>query len=387
MAMLSAAGVRRDLIHAAGQAGILVTDEPRTEIAPAVVDQALGQLAERSLLTFTLDGQVVVAHRLVLRVIRDQLAKQGRLAPLCQVLSSLLDTRAAALVGSQDRVAIRDVSEQVTSLRNAAAGLLDEPPEELTTMMLRLRLWTLYHLNELGDSAQQAVAVGEPLIGDFERVLGPDHPDMLNSRNNLANAYQAAGRAVEAIPLHQKTFAALQRVLGPDHPDTLSSRNNLALAYQEAGRPADAIPLHEQALAALERVLGPDHPDTLSSRNNLANAYQEAGRADEAIRLHEKTLTDRERVLGPDHPDTLSSRNNLAFAYQEAGRPADAIPLHQQVSTASEPIRGRAGTLSSRSNLANPNQEASPMTDAGRQDTTAAKHLHPQRLVHWNDDE
>ena len=45
----------------------------------------------------------------------------------------------------------------------------------------------LYHLNELGDSAPQAVAVGEPLIEDLKRVLGPDHPDTLSARNSLAD--------------------------------------------------------------------------------------------------------------------------------------------------------------------------------------------------------
>ena len=66
-------------------------------------------------------------------------------------------------------------------------------------------------------------------------------------------------------------------MLGPDHPDTLTSRNNLADAYQSAGRLDRAIPLYEQTLADRERVLGPDHPDTLASRNNLAYAYQSAG--------------------------------------------------------------------------------------------------------------
>ena len=68
-------------------------------------------------------------------------------------------------------------------------------------------------------------------------------------------------------------------MLGPDHPDTLTSRNNLAIAYRAAGRVAEAILLHEQTLADMEPVLGPDHPDSLVSRNNLAAAYQEAGRA------------------------------------------------------------------------------------------------------------
>ena len=78
----------------------------------------------------------------------------------------------------------------------------------------------------------------------------------------------------------KQTLADRERVLGPDHPDTLTSRNNLAYAYVAAGRAAEAIPLHEQTLAALERVLGPDHPYTLGSRDNLAAAYRAAGGAD-----------------------------------------------------------------------------------------------------------
>ena len=90
------------------------------------------------------------------------------------------------------------------------------------------------------------------------------------------------GRLDEASTLYEQTLAARERVLGPDHPDILQSRNNLAIAYRDAGRLEEAITLHEQTLAARERVLGPDHPHTLNSRNNLAIAYRDAGRLDEA---------------------------------------------------------------------------------------------------------
>ena len=75
------------------------------------------------------------------------------------------------------------------------------------------------------------------------------------------------------------------RRLGPDHPDTLTSRNNLALAYADAGRLDEAILLHEKSLEARERVLGPEHPDSLASRNNLAIAYRAANRDEDAARL------------------------------------------------------------------------------------------------------
>jgi len=36
----------------------------------------------------------------------------------------------------------------------------------------------------------------------MERVLGPEHPDTLTSRNNLASGYRDLGRYEEAVALH-----------------------------------------------------------------------------------------------------------------------------------------------------------------------------------------
>jgi tetratricopeptide (TPR) repeat protein len=66
------------------------------------------------------------------------------------------------------------------------------------------------------------------------RPRRPGHP---SSRNNLADAYQEVGRLDEAIQLYTRTLTDRERVLGPDHPDTLLSRNNLADAC-EGGGPA-----------------------------------------------------------------------------------------------------------------------------------------------------
>jgi tetratricopeptide (TPR) repeat protein len=356
VSVLSAAGVPRAVLHAAGQAGALSKEnETAAGVPPEVVDEALGRLAGSSLLTFSTGGGTVTAHRLVMRVVRERLARQGRLAATCQAAAAALDARAEALQQAwEDRPARRDLVEQILAVHEHVAVFSGEPDSELTQAVLRLRGWALWFLNDLGDSAAQAIAVGEPLLADQERVLGPDHPDTLGSRNNLALAYQAAGRAAEAIPLHERTLADRERTLGPDHLDTLASRNNLAAAYRAAGRAAEAIPLHERTLADYERTLGPDDPSTLTSRNNNALAYWAAGRFAEAIALHERTLADRERVLGPDHPDTLTSRNNLAAAYRAAGRAAEAIPLYERTLADRERTLGpdHPDTLQSRNNLA-----------------------------------
>ena len=379
ISVLSAAGVRRDVLDAAGQAGLL-GGGPEAEPAPEVntdaeaVTAALGQLAERSLVSFSPDGRVVSAGRPVLRAVRDRLAEQGRLADTCRAAAAVLEARCEALVGSPNRLAVRDIPDQVRALGDVVAGLPGGPGAELAGALLRLRGWSLYHLNALGDQAQRAIVIGEPLIADTERALGPDDPDTLAARNNLANAYQTAGRADEAIVLHEQVVAGRERMLGADDPLTAQSRQNLAAAYRAAGRTEQsstdpdatapqeqtlvgpgAVALHQQVLADRERALGPDDPDTLAARNNLAVAYQTAGRIDEAIALHEQALADRERVLGPDHPATLNSRSNLAVAYQATGRTDAAITLHQQVLADRERVLGpdHPDTDSSRNNLAN----------------------------------
>ena len=351
MAVLSAAGVRRELLHVAGRAGVLASGGHRVEAA--LVDRVLEWLSDRSLLTFSLDGQTVMMHRLVAQVVRDGLVRRRRLGAVCWVAASVLEAHAIAVAGSQDRPAVRGIPQQVTALLDHTAELAGEADEELAELLLRLRFIALYHLIELGDRAPQAIAVGEPLTADLERLLGPGHPDTLNSRNSLAAAYLAAGRVADAIPLFEQTLVVLQRQLGPDHPDTLTSQNNLASAYQDAGRVAEAIQLYEQNLAVRERLLGPDHPSTLNSRGNLAAAYLAADRVADAIALFEQTLAGRDRVLGPDHPDTQTSRKNLAKAYRAAGRVADAIPLEQTLAGRQQVLRpDHPDTQTSRKNLA-----------------------------------
>jgi tetratricopeptide (TPR) repeat protein len=363
MAVLSPARINRDLLSAAGRAGLLSSGR---RLAADHVDQALEQMARWSLLTFSQDGQTILVHSLIARLVRDGLARRDRLTSVCRAVASLLEARANELAERQDRQAARDIAGQATALVENAAGPAGEIHEELRRALLPLRFLTLYHLIELGDSAPQAIAVGEPLIADLEQVLGSSHPDTLNSRNSLAAAYRAAGRAAEAVPLFERTLVSRQRVLGPGHPDTLTSQNNLAAAYQDAGRVAEAILMSELTLAAREYVMGEDHPSTLNSRGNLAVAYRDAGRAEEAILLFEQTLAGRERVLGGDHSDTLNSRNHLANAYRDADRIVDALPLIAQTLAARERTLGpdHPRTLGARNNLAVAYRDAGRAEDA-----------------------
>jgi tetratricopeptide (TPR) repeat protein len=70
--------------------------------------------------------------------------------------------------------------------------------------------------------------------------------------------------------LHKRALAIREKALGPDHPDVANSLNNLARLYQDQHRYADAEPLHKRALAITEKTLGPKHPDVATALKRLA---------------------------------------------------------------------------------------------------------------------
>jgi tetratricopeptide (TPR) repeat protein len=136
-----------------------------------------------------------------------------------------------------------------------------------------------------------------------------------------------AGKYTEAIPLAERVLAIREKALGPNHPSVASSLNNLGMLYASQGHYADAELLHQRSLAIREKALGPYHPDVAQSLNSLASLYDQQGRYPDAEPLYKRSLAIREKTLGPDHPDVAQSLNNLALLYKDEGRYADAEPF------------------------------------------------------------
>ncbi len=67
--------------------------------------------------------------------------------------------------------------------------------------------------------------------------LGPDHenaelPRLLNTAGNFL---QDSGDAAGALPLYRRALESSERLLGPEHPATLTTRNNIAFWTAERG--------------------------------------------------------------------------------------------------------------------------------------------------------
>ena len=290
----------------------------------------------------------------------------------------------------------RELTERVRLFRRFTHLDLD-PQEQSFHSKTRIVLLGARALSDIGE-LKEAIAASEALLDDLQQVLGPDHPDTLTTRSNLAGCLGGAGRVAEATAADKALLDDQERVLGPDHPQTLITRSNLAHWLGRAGRVAEATAAYEELLTDHLRILGPDHLDTLNTRNNLAQSLGEAGRVADATTAYEALLGDLQRVLGPDHPHTLTTRNNLAQSLGEAGRAADATTAYEALLDDQQRILGpdHPDTLTTRNNLAHWLGESGRLAEA----TTAYEALlddhrrvlgpdHPRtltaraNLAHW----
>ena len=92
--------------------------------------------------------------------------------------------------------------------------------------------------------------------------------------SNIAEVERIRGNLREAFDKQQASLAVAEIALGPDHPDVANSLNNIGAIYYANKNYVDAERSFRRAQFILERNVPPDHPDLLSVRKNLLYLYQ-----------------------------------------------------------------------------------------------------------------
>lgn len=179
-----------------------------------------------------------------------------------------------------------------------------------------------------GGQYRRAIPIAARAAALYEKVRGPEHPDVAQGLNDLAVLYQSVGRYDEAEPHHLRALVIRERALGPEHPDVAESLHNLAYLYKLQGQFTEAEPRYLRALAISEKTLGLEHPEVAQSRNNLAELYKSQGLYSRAEPHHLRALAIREKTLGAVHPHVAESLGNLGELYRLQGRYSEAEPHH-----------------------------------------------------------
>jgi serine/threonine protein kinase/predicted Zn-dependent protease len=161
----------------------------------------------------------------------------------------------------------------------------------------------------------QKLTVEEVLDKAATRVQSafPDQPELEASvRMTIGSTYLQLGLYKKAEPQLRRALELRQQHLGNEHPDTLQSVNELGAMLGGAGRWQEAEPLLREGLSAARPNLGVEHPTTLELLHNHAWVLANLGRVSEAAGLDRECLSIRRRVLGPENEETLATMRNLA---------------------------------------------------------------------------
>ena len=186
----------------------------------------------------------------------------------------------------------------------------------------------------------KAIPLAREVLAIREKNLGPEHPAVASSLNNLAAMYYSLSDYASARPLYKRALAIRMKVLGLEHPSVASTLNNLAELYRSSGDYSKARPLYERALAIKEKAFGPEHPSVALSLNNLAELYKSLGDYARARPLYQRALAIKEKALGSEHPNVATSLNNLATLYYSLSDYAKAKPLYQRALAIREKVLG-----------------------------------------------
>lgn len=109
----------------------------------------------------------------------------------------------------------------------------------------------------------------------------PDTPE-IRSAIEAAEGAAAAGDHASAEALLRKAALLQESTLGPLHPDLANTLNNLGVACEIAGKLDEAERCYRRACAIADSALPADHPFVATSRRNLEQFCAARGKAVDA---------------------------------------------------------------------------------------------------------
>lgn len=170
----------------------------------------------------------------------------------------------------------------------------------------------------------RARALGEEALAVQERALGPDHTNVAETLDLLANLHHRDHEFAQALALRRREVAIWEKAVGTENATYALALDNLARDLSALDRMDEAIAASEKARVILVRTLAPNHPAISQNQVVLASMYRDSDAPARARPLLEAALANRLANLGTEHREVAEVQIELGRISQVQERWAEA---------------------------------------------------------------
>lgn len=308
--------IPRDMLSSRPALELLERHDPSLS-DPLLMSRLYGEIVRNGLAQVDQRTDTLTLHRLIQRVLRDQLTPDEQVA---------MRDRAQAVLGQANP---KDPDESENWRRYATLLPHLWPTKAQESDNLPVRQWicdSVRYLWRSGD-ADTANSTAERVLASWLPRFGEDDALVLRLRTELGNALRDQGRLPEAYDVTRDVYERGSRILGGDHPYTLGAAMSLGSDLRGVGRYADAMESDRETLRRTRRIFGDSHQRTLQAANNLAVSEFLSGNRQAARDTNREILKQRREIFGPDQRSTLNSATNYARDLRAAGAFREALKL------------------------------------------------------------
>lgn len=158
-------------------------------------------------------------------------------------------------------------------------------------------------------------------------MVGPDHPDVLQTESRLAMVFDSDQEWVEARKLYEHVIKGY-RSLGPTfEQNLLGTMMNFGVLLIKVKDFEAARKNYKDVVSSMQRTNGANHVDALHASTKYGIALSRLGQWTPARRALEPAIEGLIAQLGPAHNYVLDSRAELAIVLGECGDMAKATAL------------------------------------------------------------
>ena len=162
----------------------------------------------------------------------------------------------------------------------------------------------------------------------LEQVLGPNHPDIVNTWNYIGDTYRNLGEHDRALEYHLKALDIQEHHQDTKQYDIALTYYFLAATYKAKQDYDKAMAYFHKALDTWKQALGERHPNVALCHHEIGTVYHLQGKNDEAMECYNKAVDIQQEELGINHPHTAASYEDIGSIYIYQGNYDQALEYY-----------------------------------------------------------